>query len=164
MAPTQAGIWSFELDARWDRIASDREFSERRADLEKRATSLEALAESRLINDLLSGLLLHKNIVEQSDPRTGPVARTLEDALCSIEAFQHLARKINPQDSSIAYGHWAMANLCRAARQREALAQFLHRANQAYSEASDRIGMALAVGRYYRRAFQSPGGMGFCHS
>jgi hypothetical protein len=89
------------------------------------------LAESRLINDLIAGLLAARNIVEQSDAQSGLIPHVLGMASRQVQAFQEAAQKTNPEDSSIAYASWTMANLCRGARQGLELAQFLQLANQA---------------------------------
>lgn len=142
LSPTQAGIWTFELDTRWDRGTCAAKFEERRKQLERQVASEEVIAESRLMNDLLGGFLAQRNIAELNDGKDGPIQQMLAPAGRLAQDFQNLARKAKLGDSSIAYGHWTMANLCRLARQQKLFASYLQRAHQAYTESNDRIGMA----------------------
>lgn len=141
-APTQAGIWTFELDIRWDRLAATGKFDRERSHLETGISLPAQFAESRLVNDLISGLLAPGNILGESDAQSGAISHVLGTVLRQIQAFQQIAQQANPADSSIAYAFWAMANLCRCARKGPELAQLLQMTNQAYTELGDRIGMA----------------------
>jgi CHAT domain-containing protein len=142
LSPTQAGMWTSELEIRWDRRTYTAQFEERRKQLEPQISSAQALSEVSLTDDLLGGFLAQRNIAELGDGQTGPIQQLLGPAGRSVLDFQDAARKTSPGDSSIAYGYWTMANLCRLARQQGLFANYLQVANQAYTETDDRIGMA----------------------